>query len=66
MKDDHVHRLSLARKCHFNFVLFPIVLLFFVTNINFKDDQTEPTFEMTPGFKPFTLILRLTFISIYI
>jgi len=42
-------------------------LLFFVTDINFKDDQTQPTFEMTPGFKPFTLILRLTFISqIYI
>ena len=20
------------------------------------DDQTQPTFEMTPGFKPFTLI----------
>ena len=22
------------------------------------DDQTEPTFEMTPGFKPFTIIRR--------
>ena len=21
------------------------------------DDQTQPTFEMTPGFKPFTMIL---------
>ena len=21
------------------------------------DDQTQPTFEMTPGFKPFTLLL---------
>ena len=21
------------------------------------DDQTQPTFEMTPGFKPFTLIV---------
>ena len=21
------------------------------------DDQTQPTFEMTPGFKPFTVIL---------
>ena len=21
------------------------------------DDQTQPTFEMTPGFKPFTIIL---------
>ena len=23
------------------------------------DDQTQPTFEMTPGFKPFTVILKL-------
>ena len=23
------------------------------------DDQTQPTFEMTPGFKPFTLLLLL-------
>ena len=23
------------------------------------DDQTQPTFEMTPGFKPFTLSLLL-------
>ena len=23
------------------------------------DDQTQPTFEMTPGFKPFTKSLRL-------
>ena len=24
------------------------------------DDQTQPTFEMTPGFKPFTIILCIT------
>ena len=24
------------------------------------DDQTQPTFEMTPGIKPFTLIKNLT------
>ena len=23
-----------------------------------RDDQTQPTFEMTPGFKPFTVINR--------
>ena len=23
------------------------------------DDQTQPTFEMTPGFKPFTMIITL-------
>ena len=23
------------------------------------DDQTLPTFEMTPGFKPFTMLLML-------
>ena len=23
------------------------------------DDQTQPTFEMTPGFKPFTLLRRV-------
>ena len=22
------------------------------------DDQTQPTFEMTPGFKPFTVLQR--------
>ena len=22
------------------------------------DDQTQPNFEMTPGFKPFTVLLR--------
>ena len=22
-----------------------------------RDDQTQPTFEMTPGFKPFTVLL---------
>ena len=25
------------------------------------DDQTQPTFEMTPGFKPFTKLLKATF-----
>ena len=24
------------------------------------DDQTQPTFEMTPGFKPFTRIIKQT------
>ena len=24
------------------------------------DDQTQPTFEMTPGFKPFTVFHRYT------
>ena len=24
------------------------------------DDQTQPTFEMTPGFKPFTVDIMLT------
>ena len=23
------------------------------------DDQTQPTFEMTPGFKPFTVLVLL-------
>ena len=23
----------------------------------YPDDQTQPTFEMTPGFKPFTIIV---------
>ena len=27
------------------------------------DDQTQPTFEMTPGFKPFTIKIMLTCIS---
>ena len=27
------------------------------------DDQTQPTFEMTPGFKPFTVV-QLLFTSI--
>ena len=27
------------------------------------DDQTQPTFEMTPGFKPFTHILKSYFKS---
>ena len=25
------------------------------------DDQTQPTFEMTPGFKPFTLITSVDY-----
>ena len=25
------------------------------------DDQTQPTFEMTPGFKPFTTMLTVRF-----
>ena len=25
------------------------------------DDQPQPTFEMTPGFKPFTVLLFLSF-----
>ena len=25
------------------------------------DDQTQPTFEMTPGFKPFTVLLNKCF-----
>ena len=25
----------------------------------YPDDQTQPTFEMTPGFRPFTVIWRL-------
>ena len=30
------------------------------------DDQTQPTFEMTPGFKPFTIIIiRIIIIIIY-
>ena len=28
------------------------------------DDQTQPTFEMTPGFKPFTLLLLLQVIPV--
>ena len=30
------------------------------------DDQTQPTFEMTPGFKPFTIIIRIIIIIIII
>ena len=30
------------------------------------DDQTQPTFEMTPGFKPFTIIIILTLTNTYI
>ena len=29
------------------------------------DDQTQPTFEMTPGFKPFTVLLLLLFVEKY-
>ena len=25
------------------------------------DDQTQPTFEMTPGFKPFTIVICSVF-----
>ena len=28
------------------------------------DDQTQPTFEMTPGFKPFTLLLLLLLLQV--
>ena len=27
------------------------------------DDQTQPTFEMTPGFKPFTIIILTNIIN---
>ena len=30
------------------------VRVFIVNNIT--DDQTQPTFEMTPGLKPFTIV----------
>ena len=26
-----------------------------IQDYNHQDDQTQPTFEMTPGFKPFTV-----------
>ena len=32
------------------------------------DDQTQPTFKMTPGFKPFTIIIKkitINFINIF-
>ena len=29
-----------------------------------KQDQTQPTFEMTPGFKPFTVIQNFAFFYI--
>ena len=29
------------------------------------DDETQPTFEMTPGFKPFTIIIIIIIIIIY-
>ena len=28
------------------------------------DDQTQPTFEMTPGFKPFTVIIMFFLLSL--
>ena len=28
-----------------------------IQNCIHQDDQTQPTFEMTPGFKPFTIFL---------
>ena len=28
------------------------------------DDQTQPTFEMTPGFKPFTIIIIMMMMMI--
>ena len=30
------------------------------------DDQTQPTFEMTPGFKPFTVVLLFFFLYLKI
>ena len=30
------------------------------------DDQTQPTFQMTPGFKPFTIIIVIIIIIIVI
>ena len=29
------------------------------------DDQTQPTFEMTPGFKPFTFLLLLLWKAVH-
>ena len=29
------------------------------------DDQTQPAFEMTPGFKPFTKIYDLPYLNTY-
>ena len=28
------------------------------------DDQTQPTFEMTPGFKPFTVLKLMLLLSV--
>ena len=30
------------------------------------DDQTQPTFEMTPGFKPLTVLLLLLLLTLLI
>ena len=30
------------------------------------DDQTQPTFEMTPGFKPFTIIIIMMMIKVMV
>ena len=30
---------------------------------NIMGDQTQPTFEMTPGFKPFTIIILTNIIN---
>jgi len=29
------------------------------------DDQTQPTFGMTPGFKPFTVVLELNLVTLF-
>ena len=28
------------------------------------DDQTQPTFEMTPGFKPFTVLVVINLLTL--
>ena len=30
------------------------------------DDQTQPTFEMTPGFKPFTIVIMILIVVMMI
>ena len=30
------------------------------------DDQTQPTFEMTPGFKPFTVSVKYTLLGVLV
>ena len=32
-----------------------------IQNYVHPDDQTQPTFEITPGFKPFTILSALNF-----